>query len=551
MLLNLEINNVALIDRLSVELSGGMTVLTGETGAGKSIIIDSVNFILGARANKGLIRYGEDKARVQALFEVTDSVKEKLEELGIDVVDNQVALLRDMTQDGKNVCRVNAMIVTGSTLREVAQLLVNIHGQQDNQSLLNPKYHLEYLDSFAENKNELDDYKNAYSEYKMLKDKLDRLSFSEKERAERIDLLKYQTEEISGANLVIGEDDDLLEERNLIENAGELMQAVGEATSLLYDGQVNGYELISRSADVISKLSGITQAESCAEKLFDIKYAIEDATSEVRKLTDGVDFSQHRLDEIGDRLDIIGKLKRKYGGTIEAVLDYFEKASAELSDLDMSEENSEKLKKECETAYKNMQESAKVLTKTRIDAGKTLSAEIEKSLSELDMPKVRFAVDIAKTDFTKNGADSAEFMICPNVGEELKPLAKFASGGELSRVMLAMKSILADSGDAETLIFDEIDTGVSGSAAQKIAKKLKKLGEKKQVICVSHQPQLAVSANTHLLIKKSVSGERTTTTLAELSYDERISEVARIIDGENADNTALLHAKAMLDNALK
>ncbi len=549
MLTNLEINNIALIDRLSIELGKGMTVMTGETGAGKSIIIDSVNLILGARANKGLIRFGEEKARVQALFEVEDSVLEKLSDMGIETFDNQVSLLRDISADGKSVCRINGMIVNGSVLREAAELLVNIHGQQDNQSLLNPKYHLAYLDGFSGNSLELSHYSTVYDECRKVREKLDRLNSSEKERAERIDLLKYQLDEISSAELEIGEDDELYEERNLIENAKELMSAVSEATELLYDGEFNAYELASRSANVISKLSGITSAQKCAEKLFDIKYAIEDAVSEVRDLSNGIDFSQGRLDAIEDRLDLIGKLKRKYGGSIEAVCEYSEKIAKELSELDISEENREKLMEEYERLYEKMKAAAKKLTDTRKRAALVLAKEIEGSLFELDMPKVRFSVDISEADFTKNGADSVEFMICPNVGEELKPLAKFASGGELSRIMLAMKSILADSGDAETLIFDEIDTGVSGSAAQKIASKLKKLGEKKQVICVSHQPQLAVKAKAHLLIKKSVAEGRTTTTVTELSYDDRIKEVARIVDGANPDEAALSYAKAMIDNA--
>ncbi|MBQ7793117.1 MAG: DNA repair protein RecN [Clostridia bacterium] len=549
MLTNLEINNIALIDRLSIGIDNGMTVLTGETGAGKSIIIDSVNLILGARASKGLIRYGEDKARVQALFDVSDTVAERLLELGVEVEDGQVAVLRDITADGRSVCRINGMIVTQSVLRDAAELLVNIHGQQDNQSLLNPKYHLSYLDSFADNDAELSAYKNAYDECKTIKERLDKLNCSERERAERVDLLRYQTEEVAAADLAVGEDDELYEERAVIQNAESLMTAVAEATALLYDGEVNAYELSSRAANVISKIDGISVAERCAEKLFDIKYAIEDAVGEVRELADGVDFSPQRLDEIEERLDLIGKLKRKYGGSIEAVLEYLEKASAELEELDMSEENAEKLTAEYEKALSEMTKRAAALTKTRESAAKVLSAEIEKALSELDMPKVRFAVEIKPCDCIRSGADVVEFMICPNVGEELKPLAKFASGGELSRVMLAMKSILADADDAETLIFDEIDTGVSGSAAQKIAKKLKKLGEKKQVICVSHQPQLAVCASKHLLIKKGINGERTTTNVTELDYDGRIAEVARIIDGANPSEAALAHAKAMIDNA--
>ncbi len=550
MLINLEINNIALIDRLNIEFSDGMTVLTGETGAGKSIIIDSVNLILGSRANKGLIRYGEEKARVQGLFSVSEKVQLMLQEFGIEAEDSMVAVLRDITSDGRSVCRINGMIVTQNILRDVATLLVNIHGQQDNQSLLNPKFHLAYLDSYAENDSEKDAFKSAYDECHSIKARLDKLNLNEKERAERIDLLKYQTEEISAAGISEGEKEGLIEERTLIQNAEAINEAVMEAKEYLYDGEeINAYDLVSRAANAVARLDGIESAQKAAEKIFDIKYAIEDIASEVRALSDGVEFSRARLDEIEDRIDLIGKLERKYGGSERAVLDYLEKAEKELEELDIGEEMSEKLAAQYEEAEKKMLACAKVLTETRKAAGERLSAQIEKSLYELDMPKVRFSVDIKPADTGKTGADSIEFMICPNVGEELKPLAKFASGGELSRVMLALKSILADADDADTLIFDEIDTGVSGPAAQKIARKLKTLGEKKQVICVSHQPQLAVSASRHLLIKKSSDGERTTTGVKELDYNERISEVARIIDGNNPSAAALLHAKEMIDGA--
>ncbi|MBS7297546.1 MAG: DNA repair protein RecN [Eubacteriales bacterium] len=550
MLISLEINNIALIDRVRIDAKEAMTVLTGETGAGKSIIIDSVNLILGARANKGLIRYGEDKARVQALFSVSESVEKKLFELGIEVEDGMVAVLRDITSDGRSICRINGMIVTQNILRDAAELLVNIHGQQDNQSLLNPKFHLSYLDGFAGNYKELDEYTKQYNICRELKARLDRLNTNEKERAERIDLLRYQTEEISSAGLSDGEKEQLLEERVIIQNAEEINEAVAEAKEYLYDGEeVNAYDLVSRAANAISRLSDIESAAKVAEKIFEIKYEIEDVASEVRSLADGVEFSRARLDEIEDRIDLIGKLEKKYGGSESAVLEYLEAAEKELMELDIGEEAGEKLAIEYNKATEKLAELAKNLTETRKCAGKKLSAEIEKSLSELDMPGTRFVVDVKNAEFTKTGADVIEFLICPNVGEELKPLAKFASGGELSRVMLAMKSILADADDAETLIFDEIDTGVSGSAAQKIAKKLSSLGKKKQVICVSHQPQLAVSASTHLYIKKNSNGERTTTTVKELDYNERIREVARIIDGNNPSDAALAHAKAMIDNA--
>ena len=550
MLINLEINNIALIDRMSIDIDEAMTVLTGETGAGKSIIIDSVNLILGARANKGLIRYGEDKARVQALFSVSEKVSKELLELGIEVEDGTVAVLRDITADGRSVCRINGMIVTQNILRDAASLLVNIHGQQDNQSLLNPKFHLSYLDSYAENDAELNAYKAGYEECKELKSRLDRLNSDEREREQRIDLLRYQTEEIFAAGLSDGEKEQLMEERVLIQNAEAINEAVCEATEYLYDGEdINAYDLISRAANAVSKLGDIESAAKVAEKIYDIKYTLEDVVDEVRSLADGVEFSRARLDDIEDRIDLIGKLERKYGGSERAVLDYLEAAEKELDELDVSEEKTQKLEEDYKKSMEKLSALAKKLTETRKTAGKKLSKEIEKSLSELDMPKTRFEVAVSESEFTKNGADNVEFMICPNVGEEMKPLAKIASGGELSRVMLAMKSILADADDADTLIFDEIDTGVSGSAAQKIAKKLKALGGKKQVICVSHLPQLAVAASNHLLIKKDSDGERTTTTVTPLDYNGRIREVARITDGNNPSDEALAHAKAMIDNA--
>lgn len=550
MLNSLEIKNIALIDSLSVELQGGMTVLTGETGAGKSIIIDSVNLILGARANKGLIRYGEDKARVQALFSVSEGVAKRLSELGIDAEEGEVAVLRDITADGRSTCRINGVMAPQSVLRAAAELLVNIHGQQDNQSLLNPKYHLEYLDSYAQNTKERETYKAAYEKWRGLKLRLEKLTSGERERAERIDLLTYQTDELMEAALTVGEKEALIDERTLMQNAERLNSAVSETCGLLYDEEgVNAYDAVSGAAGALSRISGIGGADTAYEKICDIKYAIEDIVHEIRDFADGVEFSQDRLDKIEDRLDTISKMERKYGGSEQAALEYLDAASAELMELGMGDELCDEVQKELDSAFEELKAAANELTKSRSKAGEKLSREIEKALFELDMPKVRFAVDMQQTDYTAKGADAAEFLICPNVGEELKPLARFASGGELSRVMLAMKSILADADDAETLIFDEIDTGVSGSAAQKIARKMAELGKKKQVICVSHQPQLAASAAQHLLIKKTQHSDRTTTGITTLDREGRVREIARIIDGNNPSGAALLHARAMLDDA--
>lgn len=550
MLNSLEINNIALIEKVNIDLKKGMTVLTGETGAGKSIIIDSVNLILGARASKGLVRYGEEKARVQAVFTVDETAAKKLAELGIEAEDGMCAVLRDVSADGKSICRINGIVVSASILREAAQLLVNIHGQQDSSALLDEKYHLGFLDSYAHNEAIRAGFCEKYTAYTELLRKLERLKSDEQGRAERIDLLKYQTEEIEAAQICVGEKDALAEERTIVQNAEKLAAAVGICCEALYDGEeASAYDLTARAESEIAALSDIESAQRAAEKLADIKYAIEDAADEIRALADGVEFSQGRLDEIEDRLSVIERLEKKYGGSERAVLEYFERAGEELYELDMDDDKLAKLENDVKNAGIECEKAAKKLTEARVEAGVRLAEEIEAQLRDLDMPKVRFSVWVKPAKLSASGADSAEFMICPNTGEELKSLAKFASGGELSRVMLAMKTVLTDEQGAETLIFDEIDTGVSGSAAQKIAGKMRALAEKKQVICVSHLPQLAAAAHNHLLIKKEEIAGRTLTGVTELDAEGRIGEIARIIDGSEPSGAAIDLARVMIGNA--
>lgn len=549
MLLNLEIKNIALIDSVSAEIPQGMSVLTGETGAGKSIIIDSVNLLLGARWSREMIRYGEEKARVQGLFSVSDKVKDALLELGIEAEDNEVSVLRDITADGKSVCRINGMMVTGAVLREVSGLLLNIHGQQDNQSLLNSKFHLEYLDGFSGNEKEREEYKTAYNELLKISKRLSDIENNKKEMEERRDLLSYQTEEIFEAGLRVGEMDELLGEREMVANAERIMEASTETSDLLYDGEVSAYDIISKAEKALGRLSDIEKAEPLTEKILDIKYAIQDLAVEVRSMSDGIEFSPKRLDEIEERLNTIEKLTKKYGGSEEAVLEYLKNAEEELYSLDVSDEAVKKLVKEKSALEEKVCVLAENLTKTRKTAAQKLSKMIEENLKDLDMPKVKFGVNFEKTEYTLTGWDKIEFMICPNVGEELKPIQRIASGGELSRIMLAMKSVLSDTDGVETLIFDEIDTGVSGSAAQKIAKKLKSLSHDRQVLSVSHHAQLAAISDAHFLVYKEENGGRTNTYLKELSKDERIMEIARITDGENPSREAIEHAKVMIENA--
>ncbi|MDD6214540.1 MAG: DNA repair protein RecN [Firmicutes bacterium] len=543
MLDNLNIKNIALIEQLNIEIRSGMTVLTGETGAGKSIIIDAVNLLLGARTNKTLVRYGCSKAMVQGLFTVSDNIAKALEEQGIEPEENSLIVTREITADGKSTARISGVMVTQNVLREIGATLINIHGQQDNQALLNPSKHIDFLDEYA--KTDISVYSALFDEMKELKSRIDALSKNESERIQRIDLLKYQTDEIEKAKLQPGEKEELEDQRNIIANAEKIAQAVGEAYTVLYEDN-SAYDAISRAVSALAGVSGFDEnLDDVLSRLTDTMYVIEDGAHELRSYADDIDFDENTLNEIEERLDLITKLERKYGGSVEKVLEFYERAVSELEQTENADETTAELKKQLNEVMKKLEKEAKNITNVRKSAAEKLEKEIEISLSELDMPKVRFAVAVEQADdFLKNGADKVEFLICPNVGEQMKPLAAIASGGELSRVMLAVKSIIGDSVD--TLIFDEIDTGVSGSAALKIAEKLSKLAEDKQIICVSHQPQLAAKADNHFKICKTDECGRTVTHISVLSDDERIMEIARIIDGDNLTETAVKHAKEML-----
>ena len=542
MLLCLTIKNVALIEAVNIEFEPKMTVLTGETGAGKSIIIDCVNLLLGARSDKTLVRYGTDKARIQGLFSVSDDILKILENEGIDADGNTVLIDRELSQEGRNICRIDGVMTTQNVLREIGAHLINIHGQQDNQALLSPDKHIDFLDGYA--KTDLTEYQRLYQKRKELLARLENLDKSEQERAARIDLLTYQTDEISAAELKIGEEAELKEKKALIDNAEKIARSLNEAYESLY-GDNCAYDLISRANSALQGISGIDgDIDGVLSKMTDVKYTVEDSVHEIRNFLDSLDFDENEQSDTEERLDTISRLKRKYGADEESVLKYLEEALSELDTLKNYEKNTEQLQKELSDIEKKMKAEAEKITEIRKKSAKSLQKEVENALSELDMPKVRFEVALKSVDFTVKGAETAEFMICANLGEELKPLVKIASGGELSRTMLAIKSVVCDSVD--TLIFDEIDTGVSGNAAKKIAAKLWELAKEKQVICVSHSPQLAAKADNHFVISKSSNGERTVTEVKKLNISERIYEVARIIDGSNITETAVMHAKEMM-----
>lgn len=553
MLNQLSIRNVAVIDKLDINLHDGVSVLTGETGAGKSIIIDSINMILGDRANKELVRYGTDKAVVQAVFDAPKSVINILEENDIDVEDETVIITRQVTKEGKSAARINGMVVTLNILREISDRLINIHGQHDNQALLTPIRHITFLDAYADNEEYINRYKDILSKKREIEKKISSLEMDEQEKMQRIDLLEYQVTEIKKASLEKGEEDDLREQRDIYTNAEQITKSVNEAYMNLYEGDEiqSAYDGISIAVNEIFQISDLNpQLKSIYDTLNEIMYSLEDTAHEIKEFGETVEFDEQTLNEIEERLDLISRLKRKYGNSIEEILEYLKKAESELNDIKLSDERTNELKEELKNITKELKEKGNVLTQRRENAAKVLEENIEKSLHELNMEKSKFKVNIENDGtFYDNGMDKVEFLISTNPGEPLKPLVKIASGGELSRIMLAIKSILADSDGVDTMIFDEIDTGVSGKAAMSIAKKLAVIAKNKQVICITHLPQLTAMADNHYLIQKNTDGELASTTLKELDEEGRELELARIIDGGEVTELALSHAKQMLENA--
>lgn len=552
MLNHLSIKNVAVIDKLDVDFHGGVSVLTGETGAGKSIIIDSINMILGDRANKELVRYGTDKAVVQAVFDAPESVCSLLADNDIDVDDGEIIITRQLTKEGKSTARINGMAVTLNILREISDVLINIHGQHDNQALLTPVRHVAFLDAYAGNEEYIKAYKEILKEKREIEKKINSLEMDEQEKMQKIDLLEYQVNEIKKASLEKGEEEDLKEQREIYSNAEQITNSVNEAYQNIYGGDEiqSAYDGVSIAVEALSKIRDINpQINSMYESLSTAMYQIEDTAHEIKEFGDSIEFDEQALNDIEERLDLISRLKRKYGGGIEEILEYLSKAEGELSDIKLSDERTNELKEQLANVTDSLKKKGRELSERRKKYGAVLEKGIEEALHELNMEKAKFHVNIESGVFYENGMDKVEFVISANPGEPLKPLVKIASGGELSRVMLAIKSILADTDCVDTMIFDEIDTGVSGRAAMSIAKKLSAIGKHRQVICITHLPQLTAAADNHYLINKDTDGEMASTTLIELDDEGREQELARIIDGGEVSELALNHAKEMLINA--
>ena len=550
MLSLLHIENIAVIECADISFDRGFNVLTGETGAGKSIVIDAISAILGQRAYRDMIRTGTNKASVRAVF--TDVPKLPwFEENGVDY-DPETIIQREIHLDGKNICRVNGSLVTVSILNKLGIQLINIHGQHDSASLFDEANHLTFLDDFAANLEIRNAYAEKYTSVEKLRREINRISMDEGEKLRRMETLKYQIAEIEKANLTVGEDEELEARRKLLQNSEKIATGLNDAVENLYggddtDGAASMLATAERALARVSKFSD--QIAQLHEKVADLMYQVQDAAELARDVQYEMSYSADELDQIESRLDVIHKLRRKYGVTCADILEYLEKAKQELDEIEFADDHVERLKKKLQKAEKEAWDAALLLRQNRKETAERLSARILTELAQLDMPKVQFSCQFTELELTAIGADAVAFYMSANVGEALKPMSKVASGGELARIMLAMKNVLAEQDKVNTLIFDEVDTGVSGRAAQKVAEKLKSVARNKQVLCVTHLPQLAAMADTHFSVEKEESKGRTFTNVVQLDFESRKAELARITGGSNVTEALLESAGELLAQA--
>ncbi len=547
MLRLLHIENIAVIEQADIVFEPGFNVMTGETGAGKSIVIDAISAILGERAYRDMIRTGTQKALVRAIFENTPQSAWFAQN---DVpYETETVIQREIYLDGKNVCKVNGIPVTVSVLKQLGIQLINIHGQHDSASLFDENYHLSFLDGFACNESLLEEYRQKYQSVLSLRREIDRLSMDESEKLRRMETLKYQIEEISRAALKAGEDDTLEARRRLLQNSEKLSEGLQDAAACLDGGEDSegAAALLSEAEHALARILRYDDSLSqLHETLSDLTFQLQDAAEQLRDRVYQLSYSADELEQIEERLDTIHRLRRKYGATCEDILSFLEKAQKELDEIEFAGDRVEQLKGKLKTAEKAAWDAAMRLRTARKDAAAGLTQRILTELSQLDMKKVQFSCVFTETELSPVGADAVAFYMSANLGEALKPLNKVASGGELARIMLALKNVLAEKDHVPTLIFDEVDTGVSGRAAQRVAEKLHEVSKTKQVLCVTHLPQLAALADTHLLIAKGEHDSRTFTTVEPLDLEGRKAELARIIGGTNITETTLKSAEEML-----
>ncbi len=555
MLLSLNIENIAVIEKCNIEFCDGFNVLTGETGAGKSIIIDSINAVTGQRTSKELVRTGCDKATVSAVFiDLKKSAVDYLSELGIDATDNSVMILRTITVDGRNICKINGVNVNVGVLKEFGTKLVNIHGQHDSQALLNPDNHYLFIDNYGNYSNLLNNYKKSYNELKEIKRKIKAIQLDDDEKRRRTELLKYQINEITAAKLKSGELNELLLKRQLIRNAEKIRLSL-ESTLLLLSGDENTVGAESLCSEALSNINSVSKIVSLNDDIIErfstAVSEIYEISSEIRDYNDSINFNPNELELCEQRIELINSLIKKYGADENEVIKYCENAINELNGIVSTEQEIKSLEKLCDLAEDQLIIDAQMLTNARKSASKKLADEVSDILKYLQMPDVVFKVDFQEKIYTIDGCDKIEFLISANKGQEPRPLSKIASGGELSRVMLALKSVLGNNDDVDTLIFDEIDTGISGFAADKVGRQMQKLSTNRQILCVTHLAQIAAAADNHLLIYKSSDSKNTFTNVTLLTGNERINEISRIMSGTNITENLYNSAKELIDNHLK
>ena len=570
MLVELSVRNFALIEEVRLSLEAGLNILTGETGAGKSILLDAVSLILGGRASSEFVRKGADKATIEALFvvEMDQEMHEMCEEYGLDIEDGNILIVREISANGKNVCRINGRLVTVQMLKHFGQYLINMHGQHEHQSLSDPREQLALVDAYGGDQVLATrmEVAAAYHEFRDARQRLREAKLGEQERIQRLDILRFQLQEIQEAHLRSGEDEELEDERKRLAHSEKLFAVSSSSYARLYAGSGRSSSTLDLLNETISELEGVVRYDESLLPVLELVktslYNIEEAAHVLRAYRDDIEFNPDRLSHLEDRLATIRRLRKKYGDSVEDILELAERLQSDLEALENHEENLARLSRDVERTGAILAKKAVALSKLRRAAAQELSEAVMGELVELMMPKVQFAISFSQIQeedglvigerrihVSEMGIDRVEFLFSPNVGESLRPLAKIASGGELSRTMLALKSILANADNVGTLIFDEVDTGISGRAAQAVAEKLAGIASNRQVICVTHLAQVATMADTHYLIQKNQQGERTRTEVVTLDEQQRVEEVARMLSGAELTETTLRHAEEMLERA--
>lgn len=548
MLSVLHIENIAVIEQAEILFEGGFNVLTGETGAGKSIVIDAISAILGERTYRDVIRTGANRAFVSAIFTNIPQY-DWFSENQVEFDTQELQVQREIYADGRNVCRVNGRPVSVASLKKLGGRLINIHGQHDSQQLFDEENHLTYLDAFARDEQELEAYQQAFSAMQSVQREIQKLSMDESEKLRLVETLTFQIEEIRAANLVSGEEEQLKERRKVLQNAEKLSDALRMADEALYGGDSSdgAAGLLSNAEHAFSRVSAISaDMQTLHQKISDLMYSVQDAADELRAMRDDLSYSEGELEEIEERLDAIHKLKRKYGASVEDVLAYLADSEQRLDEIEFASDRIETLKKREAELQKETIRQGEILREKRLSAAQAMESRICDELRQLDMPKIRFVCEFTPQQPMQTGLDSVRFLMSANVGENLKPLSKVASGGELARIMLAMKQVLAQQDGVPTLIFDEVDAGVSGRAAQKVAYKLWTVSKGRQVLCVTHLPQIAAMADAEYTVEKRVENERTYTSVLHLDESGRKQELARLIGGSMITETTLAGAAELL-----